>query len=339
MADEAEGSRALNEAKSTLQKPIVGTPAELSRQLGLDVHEVLSAIEAAALSPTQNDSGDAVYELEPLISALVERKKVFSAAQDPNINRVIRDCVLASSDAIRSMIKEENKTAYQIKQMTESRFIEVLGQAGVSLGRLEAFMAQATRIIHQMDARLSNFEQLLKSMDVGTRGQATTDTVAAEAGRADGASEAKASESGTVSNASAADDSQRPYLSNSAHWRLFETYLCQVLSTSGNMSESSRAEWFSSVRQLIGMGSLEVRIEGGELIARVAPALMSHFAELVSKLPEAAEVLPYFEDYYDWVKDHLAAGYPAILLYIIMICHRGAQMSWLGFISTFVNEG
>lgn len=329
----------MNDVKSTLQKPIAGTPAELSRQLGLDVHEVLAAIEAAALSPTQSDSGDAVYELEPVITALVERKKVFTAAQDPDINKMIRDCVLASADAIRTMIKEENKTAYQIKQMTESRFIEVLGQAGVSLGRLEAFMAQATRVIHQLDARLSNFEQLFKSLDAAARTPLSADALSTDAERAKNELEPQTSHTEMLSGGPAEDDSERPNLSNSAQWQLFETYLCQVLSASGNMSESSRAEWFASVRQIIGMGSLEVRIEGGALIAKVAPALLSHFSEVVGKLPEAAEVLPFFEDYYDWVRDHLSAGYPAILLYIIMICHRGAQMSWLGFISTFVNEG
>lgn len=322
---------------------LAGTPAVLSRQLGIDVHEILAAIDAASLAPSVNTEGDAVYDLKAVITAVVEQKRVFDVAQDPKIKSLIRDCVLSSAESIRHFIKEENKTAYQIKQMTESRFVEVLGQVGVSLGRLEAFMAQATRIMHQLDARLSSFERSQQSRTEGVR-------VASEEGSSGVHGEASdatkvALESGQETRVEVNQSSshhlvvQGEYLSNSQHWRMFESYLSQILGATGAMSDSSRSDWFKTVKKLIGMGSLEVRVEGDPLIAAISPALMNHFTPVVNKLPKESEVLPFFEDYYDWVKVHLAEGYPAILLYLIVLCNRGGQMSWLGFLSTFINEG
>ncbi len=320
------------------------TPAELSRQLGIDVHEVLAAISAASLAPKVNAEGEAVYEVEPVIASVVEQKRIFSVAQDPNVKNLIRDCVLSSAESFRHFIKEENKTAYQIKQMTESRFLEVLGQVGVSLGRLEAFMAQATRVMHQMDARLSSFERSQQS--------SSSAHVAAEANAPSAASSVQPT--GDLDNAAGKGTEPAPALSrspsrpvahsvenfsNTQHWQMFENYLCQVLSASGSMSDSARHQWIGDVKSLIAMGSLEVRVEGDKLIASVAPALTNHFSSVVSKLPKQTEVLPFFEDYYDWVKAHLSEGYPAIMLYLIVLCNRGAQMSWFGFLSTFVNEG
>ena len=330
------------EAKKNLLA--AGTPAELSRQLGIDVHEVLAAISAASLAPKVNSEGEAVYEVEPVITAVVEQKRIFNVAHDPNVKNLIRDCVLSSAESIRHFIKEENKTAYQIKQMTESRFIDVLGQVGVSLGRLEAFMAQATRVMHQMDARLSSFERSQQGKDLASaphKEHITTESSPAQAAVDDqqvGAQGPKLVPP-VSPPASKLPIASVENFSNTQHWQMFETYLCQILSASGAMSDSARHQWLVDVRRLILMGSLEIRIEGDQLIAAITPALANHFSSVVSKLPKDHEVLPHFEDYYDWVKAHLNEGYPAILLYLIVLCNRGGQMSWFAFLSTFINEG
>ncbi|MEY2986845.1 MAG: hypothetical protein RJB13_366 [Pseudomonadota bacterium] len=332
----------MNDTESKKSLSASGTPAELSRQLGVDAHEILAAISAASLTPRISPEGDAVYDVEPVIAAVVEHKRIFSAAQDPHIKNMIRDCVLSSAESIRHFIKEENKTAYQIKQMTESRFIEVLSQVGVSLGRLEAFMAQASRVMHQMDARLTSFERAQKSdretsntfsEKLTAQTQPELDHVAPTGSVGTLPTEEKLKLTVTTQSVPVEE------LSNIQHWQIFENYLSQMLNTSGSMAESARRKWFDDVRALISMGSLEVRVEGDTLIARISPALMNHFETVVSKLPKESEVLPYFEEYYDWVKAHLDAGYPALLLYLIILCNRGGQMSWFGFLSTFVNEG
>jgi hypothetical protein len=55
-------------------------------------------------------------------------------------------------------------------------------------------------------------------------------------------------------------------------------------------------------------------------------------------MPSEQDVLPAFEAYFGWVQTELRNGYPAILLFVLVVLNRGAQVSWSGFLTTFVNE-
>jgi len=231
------------------------------------------------------------------------------------------------------MLREENKTAYQIKEMTESRFLEVLGQVSVSMGRLEAFVLQATRILNQIDLRLSRQEQIGSGLTGGAFELAQSERVSPQ------------SQEATVGDVHTGPDAvtekfQRPAaeLTHSEHWLFFETFLTRTLIASGMMSDSSIKRWFDSCRTLLGFGSLELRLHGEKSIEEIRPALLQSFPSLVGSLPSDTDVLPAFEAYFSWVQRNLQKGYPAILLFLVVLLNRGAQISWSGFLSTFVNE-
>jgi hypothetical protein len=128
-------------------------------------------------------------------------------------------------------------------------------------------------------------------------------------------------------------------MTNNEHWLAFEAHLTRVLTAAGTMSESAQKEWFEKVKVLLGMGSLELRLNGQQILSEIRPALMNNFADLLSGLPTESDVLPAFEIYFSWIRNEIQRGYPAALVYLIILLNRGVQLSWSGFLSTFVNEG
>jgi hypothetical protein len=315
------------------------TPLALSQQLGVPVYDVLAAIESAHLEPIASSEGLLEYDVKPLMSALLENKRVQQGAENPHVQRLLRECLDGYQDALRRMIREENKTAYEIKQMTESRFLEVLGQLSISLGRLEAFVAQSSRVLSQIDARLARLAQSSPQ----PAPQANTvleqnmpNSISTETSQL--AAAVKAAQSEFTQLRSQLRSPVLSQLTQQEHWLEFEAYLTQVLSASGQISESARVDWFEKVKVLLYMGSLELRLNGQSALAEVRPALVNQFADVLARMPTDHEVLPAFEAYFDWVQNELRGGYPTVLLFLLVILNRGAQISWSGFLSTFVNE-
>ncbi|MBM3381654.1 MAG: hypothetical protein FJY29_04355 [Betaproteobacteria bacterium] len=311
------------------------TPLALSQQLGVPVYDVLAAIESAHLEPLDGEGGLLEYEIKPVVSSLLENKRLQQSAENPHVQRLLRECLETYQDALRRMIREENKTAYEIKQMTESRFLEVLGQLSISLGRLEAFVAQSSRVLSQIDVRLSRLASGQPQQSV------QADSIPSSQPGAEGDQLTQVAKTLQHAFSSARAQLRSPVLSQltqQEHWLAFESHLTQVLMASGQTSESARTEWFEKVKVLLHMGSLELRLNGQAALADVRPALVNQFSELLSRMPSEQEVLPGFEVYFDWVQAEMRNGYPALLLFLLIVLNRGAQVSWSGFLSTFVNE-
>lgn len=297
-----------------------GSPRQLSQQLGIPIQDILSAIEFAQLEALQSESGQLEFEIKSVVSAYLEQNRQRDAEQTGRLHSLLRECLDAYQDSVRQMIREENRVAYQIKDMTESRFLEVLGQVSLSMGRVEAFVMQGARLLSQIDLRLSRLDEL------------------------------KANEP-QVSAAPAAPPSQpmplksvNPMagvrqLSNSEHWKEFETQMTRLFAAQGKMADSAIADWLASAKSLLNLGSLELRLNGEHLLEAVRPALMDNsFAGLHFSIPADEQVLPAFENFQNWILTERAQGHSAILLYLILILNRGPQISWSGFVMTFVQE-
>lgn len=308
------------------------TPGELSRQLGVSLHEVLAAIESAQIDALENEQGLLEFELKPVLASVLENKRLSDVAENSNVQRLLRECLATYQDSIRQMIRDENKTAYQIKQMTESRFLEVLGQLSVSLGRVEAFVAQSSRVLSQIDMRIARSGESLMS-DLVSESKSTQ--VALNALQRELA--AKSAVSNKPVTQTTPPFAQQ--MTNNEHWLAFEAHLTRVLTAAGTMSENAQKEWFEKVKVLLGMGSLELRLNGQQILSEIRPALMNNFADLLSGLPTESDVLPAFEIYFSWIRNEIQRGYPAALVYLIILLNRGVQLSWSGFLCTFVNEG
>jgi hypothetical protein len=305
-----------------------GTPHELSQQLGVSVHEILAAIESAGLNPSENEHGRLEYDAHPVITAVLDNKRNRDAAENANLKRLLNECLASYQDAVRQMIREENKTAYQIKQMTESRFLEVLGQLSISLGRVEAFVAQSSRLLNQIDLRMARMgDSVLKV----SRDQVSAAQQAVEQGQAFNLpTEATGSLSAKVN--------LFEQMTYNDHWNAFEAHLTRVFAANGMVSGSAATDWFNQVRRLVGMGSLELRLNSDAVLNQIRPCLTQAFTELAERLPEEKEVLPFFEVYNSWIHSEMKKGQPALLLFLLILIHRGAQISWSGFVSTFLSE-
>ncbi|MEN9528314.1 MAG: hypothetical protein RI932_187 [Pseudomonadota bacterium] len=324
-----------SEEKPAKREVVRATPLALSQQFGVPVYDVLAAIESAHLEPCEGLDGALEYEVKPVMSSLLENKRLQQGAENPHVQRLLRECLETYQDALRRMIREENKTAYEIKQMTESRFLEVLGQLSISLGRLEAFVAQSSRVLSQIDARLARLAQV-PAQHIASGEQSPLVSSHSEIVEVSNAAKALQQAFG---NARA--QIRSPVLSQltqQEHWLAFETHLTQVLSANGHISESARADWFEKVKVLLHMGSLELRLNGQPALSEVRPALVNEFSALLARMPSEQDVLPAFEAYFGWVQTELRNGYPAILLFVLVVLNRGAQVSWSGFLTTFVNE-
>ena len=311
------------------------TPRQLSEQLGVSVLDVFAAIEAAKIEAHENEQGLLEYELEPVVSAVLEQKRLREEFENRNLKHLVKECLESYQDSMRQLIRDENKTAYQIKQMTESRFLEVLGQLSVSLGRVEAFLAQSSRILNQIDLRLArssdpNTKQLVNEIKSSHEGMVSEFQSIAGIRR---------SASVIQNHVNQMYNDVPENLTLNDHWVAFEIYLTSFFSTDVLLSESARGEWFVRVRRVIGMGSLELRLNGEPLINEIRPALVNQFSDLVAGMPHDKDILPSFEKYLSWINSALDQGYPAILIYLLVILHRGVQISWSGFVSTFVSEG
>jgi hypothetical protein len=315
------------------QLDLRATPHMLSRQLGVPIHEVLAAIEDAHLEPVQNEDGLLEYGVHEVMASVVENQRLNALSENSQIQRLLKECLNSSQNSIRQMLRDENRTAYQIKEMTESRFLEVLGQVSVSMGRVEAFVLQATRLLNQIDLRLSRAEQQVGAL----RGAVFESPESAPI--AEQSEEALPIQNNGLKDA-LPKQFERPAaeLTHNEHWLFFETFLTRSLIASGMMSDSSIKRWFDSCRTLLGFGSLELRLNGEKSLEEIRPALLQGFSALVGSLPSDVEVLPAFEAYFSWVQRNLQKGYPAILLFLVILLNRGAQISWSGFLSTFVNE-
>lgn len=309
------------------------TPHMLSRQLGVPIHEVLAAIESAHLEPCKNEEGLLEYGVQEVMASVVENQRLSELSEHSQLQKMLRECLNSSQNSIRQMLRDENKTAYQIKEMTESRFLEVLGQVSVSMGRLEAFVLQATRILNQIDLRLSRTGQQIEHQSATEREPPNLQPSTAAQMKAIPAEDNVTAKSVPEQVQRSASD-----LTHSEHWLFFETFLTRSLIASGMMSDSSIKRWFDSCRTLLSFGSLELRLNGEKCLEEIRPALMQSFPSLVSSLPSDTEVLPAFEAYFSWVQRNLHKGYPAILLFLVVLLNRGAQISWSGFLSTFINE-
>ena len=308
------------------------TPEELSRQLGVSLHEILAAIDSAQIDALENEQGLFEFEFKPVLASVIENKRLNDVAENSNVQRLLRECLATYQDSIRQMIREENKTAYQIRQMTESRFLEVLGQLSVSLGRVEAFVAQSSRVLSQIDMRIARSGESLMSELVS---ESESAQVALNALQRE-----LAAKSGALNKPVA--QTSPPFsqqMTNNEHWLAFESHLTRVLSAAGTMSESARREWFDKVKVLLNMGSLELRLNGEHILSEIRPPLINNFADLLSELPTESDVLPAFEIYFSWIRNEIQRGYPAALVYLVILLNRGVQLSWSGFLSTFVNEG
>lgn len=325
----------MNNSSEKLEKNenIRATPAALSQQLGVPVYDILEAIESAHIQPIQNQEGQLEYEVNPVVSSLVENKRIQQSAENPHVQRLLRECLETYQDALRRMIREENKTAYEIKQMTESRFLEVLGQLSISLGRLEAFVAQSSRVLTQIDMRLARLghTQVKPLLGQGLnkhQSEADIDSSSSKLHSPISQSVKPAWRSAAVLQ-----------MTQQEHWLAFETFLTQVLNASGQISESALRDWFENVKALTLMGSLELRLRGEPLLSEIRAALSHSFSELLARMPGDQDVLPAYENYFAWVQAEVGRGYPALLLFLLVLLNRGAQISWSGFLSTFVSEG
>ncbi|NBX16445.1 MAG: hypothetical protein EBR09_03665 [Proteobacteria bacterium] len=128
-------------------------------------------------------------------------------------------------------------------------------------------------------------------------------------------------------------------MSNSEHWKEFETELTRTLSSSGDMAETAIAEWMTSARALLNLGNLELRLNGEHFLNNLRPALMGNgFANLHFSIPSDDNILPAFEKYQGWINSERSRGRSAVLLFLILILNRGPQISWSGFVTTFINE-
>lgn len=147
-----------DEQNSTVQsRPTYrGSPRQLSQQLGIPVQDILSAIEFAQLDAQQSENGQLEFEVKSVVSAYLEQNRQRDAEQTGRMHAMLRECLDAYQDSVRLMIREENRVAYQIKDMTESRFLEVLGQVSLSMGRVDAFVMQGARLLSQIDMHLQN---------------------------------------------------------------------------------------------------------------------------------------------------------------------------------------
>ncbi|MFZ9520823.1 MAG: hypothetical protein ACO3A4_10120 [Silvanigrellaceae bacterium] len=300
-----------------------GNPRFLSQQLGIPVQDVLNAIEFAQLEATEGEGGSIEYEFNSVMTAYLEQNRLKEKSQSAMMQGVVRECIEACQDALRQMIRDENRVAYQIKDMTESRFLEVLGQVSLSLGRMEAFVMQAARMLSQLDMRLARHESTIENFR-----QTTPDTTPQQK-KTD---EQKANpEPGPKSPARA--------MSNSEHWREFEGQVTRSFAASGRMSENAVSEWMSTAKAVLNLGSLELRLNGEHLLEGIRPALMdTSFSSLHFSLPADESVLPAFENFQDWVRIQREKGHSAILLYLVLVLNRGPQISWSGFVTTFINE-
>lgn len=308
------------------------TPWELSRQLGVSLQEVLAAIESAQIDALENEQGLLEFELKPVLASVMENKRLNGIAENSNVQRLLRECLATYQDSIRQMIREENKTAYQIKQMTESRFLEVLGQLSVSLGRVEAFVAQSSRVLSQIDIKIArSSEPLLNNLLFESK---STQIALSALQREFTAKSVESTQPITHTSSPFAQP-----MTNNDHWLSFEAHLTRVLSAAGFMSESAQKEWFEKVKFLLGMGSLELRLNGQQVLSEIRPALINNFPDLLARLPTELDVLPAFEIYFSWIRNEIRRGYPAALIYLIVLLHREGQISWSGFLSTFVDEG
>jgi len=325
-----------------------GTPRHLSQQLGISVQDVLLAIEYARLEPEEDVSGQIEYDLKSVVAAYLDQTRQRESEQNNQLQVLLRSCLDAYQDSVRQMIREENRVAYQIKDMTESRFLEVLGQVSLSLGRVEAFVMQAAKLLSQIDMRLARSEsQLGLSPQSGTQTNFHTQSTAhvQSAAQPQGHTTAttqppaQTQPSAQLPSHSPSQNSQIRPLSNAEHWREFEVELTRVLAANGDMAESAIADWLSSAKTLLNFGSLELRLNGEHLLGGLRPALLGNsFAGLHFSLPADDNILPAFENFQAWVNAERARGHSAILLFLVLILNRGPQISWSGFVTTFVNQ-
>jgi hypothetical protein len=300
-----------------------GNPKFLSQQLGIPIQDVLNAIEFAHLEPSEGEGGNIEYEFQSVMTAYLEQNRLKEANTASAMQNVVRECLDACQESMRQMIREENRVAYQIKDMTESRFLEVLGQVSLSLGRVEAFVMQAARLLSQIDMRLARNESTVESL------KKVTSSVTAEQSRA----------TETASVAETGKKTPVRAMSNSEHWKEFEAQVTRSFSASGKMAESAISDWLSTSKAVLNLGSLELRLNGEHLLEGVRPALMdSSFSALHFSLPADESVLPAFENFQEWVRVEREKGHSAILLYLVLILNRGPQISWSGFVTTFINE-
>ncbi len=300
-----------------------GTPRHLSQQLGISVQDVLSAIEYARLEPSEDNAGQIEYDFKGVIAAYLEQTRQRESEQNNQLQVLLRSCLDAYQDSVRQMIREENRVAYQIKDMTESRFLEVLGQVSLSLGRVEAFVMQAAKLLSQIDMRLARSESQIQNNAATTTSQLQTQSQPTAQPQAQ----------------STSPSSRNRPLSNAEHWREFEVELTRVLAANGDMAESAIADWLSAAKTLLNFGSLELRLNGENLLSSLRPALLGNsFAALHFSLPADDNILPAFENFQAWVIAERARGHSAILLFLVLILNRGPQISWSGFVTTFVNQ-
>ncbi|MEN9809116.1 MAG: hypothetical protein RLZZ488_683 [Pseudomonadota bacterium] len=297
-----------------------GSPRQLSQQLGIPIQDILSAIEFAQIEALQSESGQLEFEIKSVVSAYLEQNRQRDAEQTSRMQSMLRECLDAYQESVRQMIREENRVAYQIKDMTESRFLEVLGQVSLSIGRVEAFVMQGARLLSQLDIRMSRLDE-----------HKANDAQVPVAAPASAAQQAPLK--------SVIPAAQARQLSNSEHWKEFETQMTRLFAAQGKMADSAIADWLASAKALLNLGSLELRLNGEHLLEAVRPALMDNsFAGLHFSLPADDQVLPAFENFQNWIRTERAQGHSAILLYLILILNRGPQISWSGFVMTFVQE-
>ena len=330
-----------------------GTPRQLSQQLGISVQDVLAAIEYAQIDPVQDAEGQVEYPLKAVLSSYIAHTQERESQQNAQIQFLLRTCLDAYQDSVRQMIREENRVAYQIKDMTESRFLEVLGQVSLSLGRVEAFVMQAAKLLSQIDMRLSRseggfqhdgFHQVRihgkseqQPQQQQQHQQQQQKTEEAPSGRDSAAQVSSAAETHRTPQSAPAVPIRS--MSNSEHWKEFETELTRTLSSSGDMAETAIAEWMTSARALLNLGNLELRLNGEHFLNNLRPALMGNgFANLHFSIPSDDNILPAFEKYQGWINSERSRGRSAVLLFLILILNRGPQISWSGFVTTFINE-
>lgn len=326
------------------------SPRQLSQQLGISVQDVLGAIEFAQLEPAESESGQLEYELKPVLSAYLEQTRLRETEQNSQIQALLKACLDAYQDSVRQMIREENRVAYQIKDMTESRFLEVLGQVSLSLGRVEAFVMQAARLLSQLDMRLARNEQILGLEKLQAHGHEAQTTMSssemqtlmpasgqAAAGKPKNQNVGRDVSSGLPGNT--ANPMVQRLMTNSEHWREFEMQVTQTFTANGQMAETAISDWLLTAKSILNLGSLELRLNGEHLFEHLRAALQDKtFAKLQASLPDDDNVLPAFENFQDWVRTERAQGHSAILLFLILIMKKGPQISWSGFVTTFVNE-
>ncbi|NBW82416.1 hypothetical protein EBR21_11745 [bacterium] len=300
-----------------------GNPKYLSHQLGIPIQEVLNAIEFAQLEPSEGEGGDIEYEFQSVMKAYLEQSRLRETNNSAAMQAIVRECIDGCQESLRQMIREENRVAYQIKDMTESRFLEVLGQVSLSLGRVEAFVMQAARLLSQIDMRLARNESAVENL------KKIAPVPTAEQSRAIETSQG--TEVGKKVPVRA--------MTNSEHWREFEAQMTRIFSVGERMSESAISDWLSTSKAVLNLGSLELRLNGEHLMEGLRPALMdSSFSALHLSLPAEENVLPAFENFQEWVRVEREKGHSAILLYLVLILNRGPQISWSGFVTTFINE-